>query len=317
MLNLNRLRMLREVAARGTIAAAADALFMTPSAVSQQMGVLEREAGTPLLERAGRGVRLTDAGRQLVANTELVLADMERAEADLAAASRGVVGRVRVSAFPTAARALLVPALPGLLARHPNLHISMVDLEPEESIPALKAGDLDVVVTYEWNVLPRLEDPGIERERLFVEPVYLALPASHPLADSSEIRVVDLREEEWIVGRDSTSMLDLVVAATRREGYDPKTDFHSMDFQVILAAVGAGLGVALVPPLALIGNYPDVVIGRIADLTLDRTIWANIRRGSGLNPGISTVLGTIRHAAAEMADRLPRPSEEPPAEPVV
>lgn len=317
MLNLNRLRMLREVAGRKTIAAAAEALFMTPSAVSQQMGVLEREAGTPLLERAGRGVRLTDAGRELVANTERILAEMERAEADLAAASKGVVGRARVSAFPTAARALLVPALPGLLARYPNLHVSMVDLEPEESIPALKAEELDVVVTYEWNVLPRLEDPGIERERLFVEPVYLAIPAGHPLAHAEDIRIADLRDEEWIVGRDSTSMLDLVVTATRREGYEPKTDFHSMDFQVILAAVGAGLGVALVPPLALIGSYPDVVIARIADMRLDRTIWANIRRGSGGTPSIAAVLGTIRHAAAEMADRLPRPSEKPPAEPVV
>jgi len=290
---------------------------MTPSAISQQMGVLEREAGTPLLERAGRGVRLTDAGRQLVENTERIFAEMERAEADLASASRGVVGRVRVSAFPTAARALLVPALPGLLGKYPNLHISMVDLEPEESIPALRAEELDVVVTYEWNVLPGLEDPGIEREKLFLEPVYLALPAQHRLAGAGDVRLADLRDEEWIVGRDSTSMLELVVTATRREGYEPKTDFHSMDFQVILAAVGAGLGVALVPPLALIGSYPDVVISRISDMTLNRTIWANIRRGSSGNPGIDAVLGSVRQASAEIANRPPRPSETPPTRPVV
>ena len=138
MLNVTRLRMLREVAARGTISAAAEALFMTPSAVSQQMGILEREAGTALLERRGRSVQLTDAGVKLVSNTERILAELERAEADLAAASRGVVGRVRVSAFPTGARALLVPALLALRDRHPNLRVSMVDLEPEESLPALK-----------------------------------------------------------------------------------------------------------------------------------------------------------------------------------
>ena len=241
MLNVTRLRILREVASRGTLAAAAEALFMTPSAVSQQMAVLVREAGTPLLERRGRGMRLTDAGARLVENTERILADLESAEADLAASARGVVGRVRVSAFPTAARTLLVPALRTLVDTYPNLHASMIDLEPEESLPALKAQELDVVVTYEWNVLPRLEDPGVEREELLCEPVYLALPATHELASLDSISVTELRDEEWIVGRDSTSMLELVVTATRREGYAPRTDFHSMDFQVILAAVGAGL----------------------------------------------------------------------------
>ncbi|NTU72472.1 MAG: LysR family transcriptional regulator [Coriobacteriia bacterium] len=309
--------MLREVAARGTIAAAAEALFMTPSAISQQMAVLEREAGAQLLERKGRGVQLTDIGARLVVNAERILADIERAEADIAAASSGVVGRVRVSAFPTGARALLVPALADLQQRHPNLRVSMVDLEPEESLPALKNRDLDVVVAYEWGLLPRLADRGIERERLFTEPVYLALPSDHRLATGSPVALADLRDEEWIVGRDSTSMLDLVIAATRRQGYEPRTDFHSMDFQVILAAVGAGLGVALVPPLALIGSYPNVTVTRVSDLQIDRTIWAAIRRGSKGHPGIAAVLASLRRAADEVADRIPALAEEPPAEPVV
>ena len=193
----------------------------------------------------------------------------------------------------------------------------MVDLEPEESLPALKAGELDVVVTYEWGVLPQLIDAGIQREELFTEPVYLALPAAHPLVESNAIMLAQLADEEWIVGRDSTSMLDLVVAATRREGYEPRTDFHSMDFQVILAAVGAGLGVALVPPLALIGAYPDVAITRIADLELDRTIWAAIRRGSSENPGISAVLDALREQASSIAGRMPEMWEKPPSRPVV
>ncbi|NTW28225.1 MAG: LysR family transcriptional regulator [Coriobacteriia bacterium] len=314
MLNVTRLKMLREVASRGTIAAAAEALFMTPSAVSQQMAVLEREAGIQLLERHGRGVKLTDAGSRLVTNTERVLAELERAEADLVAASRGIVGHVRVSAFPTAARALLVPVFPTLLKDYPNLRVSMVDLEPEESLPALKNDALDLVVTYEWNVLPSLEDPGIEREQLFTEPVFLALPAGHSLANKEQIAVADLREEEWIVGRDATSMLELVVTATRREGYEPRTDFHSMDFQVILAAVGAGLGVALVPPLALIGEYPDVAIRRIEGLHLDRTIWSNIRRGSGGNPGIAVVLAALRATAADVSAHMSvHPADGAPA----
>lgn len=313
MLNVSRLRMLREVASRGTIAAAAETLFMTPSAVSQQMAVLEREAGIPLLERHGRGVRLTDAGLKLVDNTERILAEIERAEADLAEASRGIVGRVRVSAFPTAVRAILIPALPKLIAAYPNLHILMIDLEPEESLPALKAEVLDVVVSYEWNVLPSLSDLGVEREELFTEPVYLALPATHRFAGRAEVNMADLRDEEWIVGRDATSMLELVRVAAGRVGYEPRTNFHSMDSQVILAAVGAGLGVALVPPLALVGSYPDVCIVRLGDVELDRSVWANVRRGSSGNPGIATVLAALRKEAALVQAQIPQTAEEPPS----
>jgi DNA-binding transcriptional LysR family regulator len=306
MLNVNRLKMLREVAGRGTIAAAAEALFMSPSAVSQQMAVLEREAGVPLLERSGRGVRLTDAGRQLTRNTEHVLAALEQAEADLAVASQGIVGHVRVSAFPTAARSVLVPALVLLRDRHPNLRISMIDLEPEESIPALKARDLDVVLTYEWDLLPRVDDPGIEREELFTEPVFLILPCDHPAATrQGPLTMAEFANEEWIVGRDSTSMLDLVKAAARKAGFEPQTDFHSMDFGVIIAAVSAGLGVALGPALALVGDMSHVVVRDLADLELNRSIWAATRRGSGHNPGIAAVLAALREAAETTACTLP------------
>ncbi len=289
---------------------------MTPSAVSQQMAVLEREAGARLLERHGRGVRLTDIGLRLVDNTERILADIERAEADIAAASQGVVGRVRVSAFPTGARALLVPALADLQARFPNLRVSMVDLEPEESLPALKNRDLDVVVAYEWGPASPTDGSwdraGEAADRARLPRTSRGAPSCRPRPS-----LADLRDEDGIVGRDSTSMLDLVVAATRRQGYEPRTDFHSMDFQVILSAVGAGLGVALVPPLALIGSYPNVEITRVSDLNIDRTIWAAIRKGSKGNPGIAAVLEALQQAAADIADRIPTPAEEPPAEAVV
>lgn len=305
MLNVNRLRMLREVAARGTIAAAADALFMSPSAVSQQMAVLEREAGVSLLERSGRGVRLTEAGRGLVANTERILAELEHAEAELSLAGVGVVGHVRVSAFPTAAKSVLIPTLVDLGGRHPNLRVSMIDLEPEEAWPALKARELDVVLTYEWDLLPRLSDAGVETEVLFSEEVFVVLPHNHPLAEEGRpISIGELSGEEWIVGRDGTSMLDLVTAATRRYGFEPRTDFHSMDFEVILAAVGAGLGVALGPSLALLGNAPGVAVRRLAGFELHRTIRVGIRRGSGTNPGIAAVLDAVRSAASDLEQRL-------------
>ncbi|MDZ4168312.1 MAG: LysR substrate-binding domain-containing protein [Coriobacteriia bacterium] len=308
MLNVNRLKMLRDVAARGTIAAAAEGLLMSSSAVSQQMAVLEREAGVPLLERHGRGVRLTDAGVRLVHNTERVLAALEQAEADLVDSSRGIVGHLRVSAFPSAARTVLVPALVEIGAAHPNLRISMVDLEPEEAIPALKSRAVDVALTYEWDLLPTLEDEGVEREQLFGERVYLALPVAHPAAASSQpVALATLAETEWIVGRDSTSMLEFVQSATRRVGFEPRTDFHSMDFDVILAAVEAGLGVALVPPLAFAYDLPGVAIREVADLELNRLTWAAIRRGSGETPGIHAVLASLRTHSAAVVARLPGP----------
>jgi DNA-binding transcriptional LysR family regulator len=305
MLNVQRMRVLREVAARGSIAGAAAALWVTPPAVSQQLATLEREAGVPLLERDGRRVRLTEAGRRLVARTERVLAELEAAQAELASASSGgITGRLRVSAFPTAARSLLVPTLARLRAAHPLLGLSMTDFEPEDAMPALKTGHLDVVITYEWDLLPMIEDPGIEREELLAEPVYLAIPATHPLAGSTG-KLGDFSEEQWIVGRDQTTMLEFVVASTARAGFTPKTQLHSMDFQVILAAVGAGLGVSLVPPLALIGRYPDVAFQQLEDASLQRRTYAVVRRGSAENPAIAAALGTLREPAAELAAHQP------------
>lgn len=300
MLNVNRLKMLREVAARGTIAAAAEALYMTPSAVSQQMSVLEREAGMPLLEKAGRGVRLTDAGSRLVGHAERVLAVLEEAQADLDAVARGVAGRLRTCAFPTGARALLVPALSRLRSAYPELDLSMVDLEPEESVPLLKTGEIDLLLTYEFDHLPSHEDPGLERVLLAIEPMAIALPVTHPAA-AGPLRVSDLRDEEWIVGRDGSSLLEVQVRVANEAGFQPRLDLHSNDYQVILAAVEAGLGVALVPPIARFAEYPGVAFRQPEDMRVLRRILAVIRRGSGGSPAIAATLAALREVAGEQA----------------
>src|SRR5215212_3797955 len=150
MLDLRRLRLLRELRERGTIAAVADALTYTPSAVSQQLAQLEREAGVPLLERVGRGVRLTDAALGLVEHTEAVLARLEQAEAELAADSGEVQGVVRVGAFQTAARALVAPILRPLADAYPRLRCEMLEMEAEEALTQLRAGDLDIVIAEEY-----------------------------------------------------------------------------------------------------------------------------------------------------------------------
>jgi molybdate transport repressor ModE-like protein len=304
MLNVQRLRILREISERGSITSAAEALFLTPSAVSQQMTALEREIGVPVLERVGRGVRLTEAGERLASRTEAVLAALEAAEADLAAVTTGPVGRLDVCAFPTAARVLLVPALVALRASYPRLHITMVDLEPEESLPRLRVGELDVVVTHEYGVLPSEADPAFEQQHLLTEPVFLALPKGHPRAGKST-SLADLRDEQFIVGRDASPFLDVVVRLAEGAGFHPCVDLHSNDFQVILAAVGAGLGVALVPPLALVGDYPDVVFQRTKGLELERRTFAAVRAGSRDDPSVSVVVEALRAAAATVCLEAP------------
>ncbi|HEY5277909.1 MAG TPA: LysR substrate-binding domain-containing protein [Coriobacteriia bacterium] len=295
------MRVLREVAARGSIAAAAEALYLSPSAVSQQMSTLEREAGVELLERVGRGVRLTPAGKRLVAYTERVLAVLEEAQADVDAVAHGVAGRVHTSAFPTAARALLVPALARIKAAYPRLQLSMVDLEPEDGIPLLRIGELDILLTYEFEMLPPREQPGLERVPLMSEPMAVALPTSHPLA-AGPVRVADLADEQWIVGRDGSSFLDVQVRVSNAAGYEPKVDLHSNDYQVILAAVEAGLGVALVPPMARFADYPGVAFRQPADMEIRRHIVALIRKGSRKSPAVAAAIDAIRQVARERAD---------------
>ncbi|MDO8964456.1 MAG: LysR family transcriptional regulator [Coriobacteriia bacterium] len=300
MLNVNRLRVLREIASRGTIAAAAEALYMTPSAISQQMATLEREAGTPLLERAGRGVRLTPAGERLVTHAERVIAVLEEAQADVDAVARGVAGRLRTCAFPTGARALLIPALSRIRAEYPRLQLSMVDLEPEESVPLLKTGEIDVLLTYEFDHLPQRDDPGVEQVLLAIEPMAIALPVTHPAA-TGPVRVRDLKDEEWIVGQDGSSLLEVQVRVANEAGFQPKLDLHSNDYQVILAAVEAGLGVALVPPMARFAEYPGVAFRRPEDMEVRRRILAVIRRGSGKSPGIAALVEALRDIARQQA----------------
>jgi DNA-binding transcriptional LysR family regulator len=304
MINVQRLRILREVVRHGSMSRAADALYMTPSAISQQMAVLEREAGVPLLERRGRGVRTTDAGALLARHAEEVLAALEAADADLATVREGVAGTLRVCAFPSAARALMIPAIQQLRDRYPQLVVTMEDLEPEESLPMLAAGDLDLVFDYRLGLALEPSDPGIERRLLVTESVNLALPANHPLV-GKRVRMADLRDETWVVSRDSSSFLEVVVAAANRAGYVPRIDIHSNDFQVMLAAVGAGLGVTLVTPFGLLTEYPDVHFQPLEDLDLYRHVLAAIRRGTASSPRIAAALEVIVRVARELANATP------------
>jgi DNA-binding transcriptional LysR family regulator len=292
MLNTNRLKILREIAARGSIAGAAEALWLTPSAVSQQMSALEREMGVALLERTPRSVKLTDAGTRLVEHAEVILADCEAAVADLAALDGVVSGILRVSAFTTAMQALVVPALAVLRDRYPRLTVLVDDLEPHEAMPALKSGRIDVAFSHEYSIQPAFSDPGIERHDLLREPMMLALPAAHPLA-GKPARLADFAEEHWIVGREGTYCHDMVVRSCNACGFEATVEMQSNDFRVIAAAVAQGLGVALVPSIADLRALDGLSLNEVVEPKIERQVFAAVRAGSSGGPGVSAMLGAL------------------------
>src|SRR5687767_6863469 len=202
MLDLRRLRLLRELSQRRTIAAVADALQLTPSAVSQQLAILEREAGVRLLERAGRGVRLSDAALVLVGHADALLERAALAEADLAAAAGTVTGRARIAGFQSVTVRIAVPAMEALARDAPRLRCEFVEAEPEQALPALALGDVDLVLGDEWQHQPRRLPAGVDREEILSDPVHLVLPAEHAMTRRHEgaVPIAELAGEAWTTG---------------------------------------------------------------------------------------------------------------------
>jgi DNA-binding transcriptional LysR family regulator len=287
MYDVRRLRLLRELAARGTVTAVAEALAYTPSAVSQQLSQLEREAGVPLLERAGRGVRLTEAGRRLAGHADAIIARLEAAEADLAGLSGRAVGRLRVAAFQTAAGALVLPALAALTALHPAVRPELLDMEAEESLPGLRLGEYDVVVAEEYDHAPRRRDPALERTELANDHMLIALPGSHPLAGLERVPLPDLAGDTWVSAREGTLFAALHTRACRAVGgFEPEIRHRTNDLRLLFELVARGEGVSLVPALGRGWMVPGVVVRPIEGARLARRIFTAVRRGTEAGPTI-------------------------------
>jgi DNA-binding transcriptional LysR family regulator len=292
MLDVRRLRVLREFAARGTIAATADALGYTPPAVSQQLASLEREAGVELLERSGRTRRLTPAGAELVAHTEAVLRELEAAEAALARQSTAVAGVLRAAAFPSAHRALLPPALGRLARDHPDLRAHTRELEPEDSIPLLKLGELDLVIAQEYPFAPQTADAALERTPLRQDPIRLAVPAGHPAAAPGTVDLARHAEVPWIAGRQGSFCHTVVLHVCREAGFEPAIAHYTNDFATAYGLVAIGAGFALVPDLA--GPPPEGVAIVGTDRSVpSRRIFAAVRAGSGARPVVAACLEAL------------------------
>jgi DNA-binding transcriptional LysR family regulator len=301
MLNVPRLRVLREVVLRGSFSAAAESLSFTQSAVSQAIAALEAEAGVKLLERDRRGVRPTPAGSALIGHADGILARLEAAEADLAAIAGVRGGRLRMASFPTAGATLMPLAIAGFREAHPDVELSLAEGEPEEIAPRLRSGEFDIALLFEFRGVGEKLGTGLRRVELLQDPMHVALPAGHPLAHRATLRLEDLQNQAWVQTSASSPCARHVVRSCHAAGFEPSVSFESDDYLTVQGLVAAGVGVALIPQLALSSVREDIVVRAVAPRTPVRRIIAATPTASGISPAAGRMLDTLRSVAGSYA----------------
>ncbi|WP_328881605.1 LysR family transcriptional regulator [Streptomyces sp. NBC_00299] len=293
--DIRKLQILRTLRERGTVTATAEALRMTPSAVSQQLTNLARQVGVPLLEAQGRRVRLTDAARLVLRHAEAVFEQLERADAELAAYVHGEVGEVRVGAFSTAVPALVVPAVRALRETHPGVTVRVREAEAQEAYELLAGGEVDLALSLAAQA-PAVGDVRFTRVPLLADPLDVALPPGHRLARAEEVRLADLAAEEWIFGG-SGPWSDITRGACEAAGFSPRQGHSAAGWTAILTMVEAGMGVALVPRMAAVARG-GVVMREVGEQRPVRHVVAAVRRGSEAGAAVGRVLSALEAVAA-------------------
>ncbi|MFD3486345.1 LysR substrate-binding domain-containing protein [Streptomyces sp. NPDC058665] len=299
MIDPRRLRILRAVADHRTVTAAAAALYLTPSAVSQQLAALEQETGHALLTRSGRGVRLTAAGEILLTHAHAVLSQLERAEAELAAYAGGAAGEITVAAFATGIAEVLAPAIAQLAGSHPGIRVRVRDSEGDESLPLLLDGQADAALAVEYRGAPTEDDPRLSRVPLYAEPFDAVLPEGHPLCREIEVPLAELSDSDWISPYPGNPCHEVMRLACELAGFEPRLVHSSDDFRAVVALAGAGAGVALVPRSALRGmELKGTVVRPVSGPPATRRVFAAVRRGAEHHPLIRPVLDALRDSAS-------------------
>ncbi|MBV2364394.1 LysR family transcriptional regulator [Streptomonospora nanhaiensis] len=304
MIDVRRLQLLQALDQHQTVAGTAEALGVTPSAVSQQLAALAKETGVALVERQGRRFLLTGAARVLLSHADVIFAELERAQADLAEYAEGKVGVARVGSFATAISDLVGPAVAALRQTLPGWRFEIVQAEPEHSTEMLRSGHIDIAVTQSSGSLPPPGSPEFQMVPLMVEPFDAVLPYQHPLAARADLDLAaDLADADWILSAPGTPWYDCVTAACHQAGFQPRVRHTVHEFSAVFGLVQAGLGVALMPRLAWTGlPTPQVVVRTVRD-TARRHIIALARAGYNAEP----FLAAVREAAA----KVPVPSVDP------
>jgi DNA-binding transcriptional LysR family regulator len=304
MLDVRRMRVLREVALRGSFSAAADALSFTQSAVSQQIAALEREAGAVLVERSARGVRLTEAGEAVVRHADGILGRLAEAEAELEAIAGLRGGRLRIGAFESAAATLMPVAIAQFAKLHPAVELSMTMVEPEAAVATLRAGDIDLAVTFGAGKPGDRDGEGVVHHHLLEDPMYLVLPCDHPLARKRGVRLADLANEPWIGGAPDCECNRMITNACMRFGFDPRIAFETDDYAAVQGFVAAGVGVSLIAELGLRTIRDDIVVRPLGRDTPMRQIYATALTGYR-SPATAAMIDVLREVGSTHAARRP------------
>ncbi len=301
MLNVGRLSILSEVARAGSFSAAAETLSYTQSAVSQQIATLEAETGVTLLERHARGVRPTAAGKLLIEHTEGILARLQAAEAELAAVAGLRGGQLRMASFPTAGATLIPLAIVKFRAQYPDVELTLAEGEPEEITPRLRAGEFDLALLCEFGSPQDGYGPDAAAFRsvqLLEDPMYIALPPKHRLVRKAALRLSDLADQAWVQPSSTSAAARYVVRSCHAAGFEPKVSFESDDYRTVQGLVAAGVGVALIPGLALSPAREDLVIRALSPAPPVRQILASAPSGSRMAPAAPAMLEALQQAAA-------------------
>jgi DNA-binding transcriptional LysR family regulator len=292
MLDIRRMRVLQEVVSRGSFSAAAESLHLSQSAVSQQIAVLEREVGIPLLERTSVGPKLTAAGEALMVHGDAVMCRLEEAERELAQIAGLEGGRLRLASFPTASATLMTSALSLFRQRFPKVELHFTEDEPEDSFPGLKRGDFDLAVVFDYPDFPLDFARDVEAELIYEEPMRVALPPGHPLAGTKSVQIADLAEDDWLCGDLPSSCRDQVIELCREAGFEPRISFRSEDYEVIKGFVASGLGVTILPELA--GGHSGIELRAVRGQKPVRRVWAVTRESEARSPAAEEMLGILR-----------------------
>jgi len=306
MLNLGRLQVLREVVARGSFSAAAEALSYTQSAISQSVSRLEAETGAALVIRDRRGVRPTAAGAALVAHAETIFEQVRVAEANLAAIMGGRAGRLRVASFPSGGASLMPMAVARFRRAHPDVALTLVEDEPEVIAPRLRAGELDLALLFEFpgaHARGRRPGAGLSSKLLLEDPMHLALPAEHPLAERSLLTLGDLRYEQWVQTSADSPCARHVVRSCLAAGYEPDVAFESDDYDTVQGLVAAGVGVALIPRLALTGGGSGIVVRALSPSSPARRVTVATMPGAGVAPAARSMIQVLTDVSRRYIDR--------------
>src|SRR4051812_35899596 len=302
MLDVRRLNIFREVVSQGSFSAAADALDYSQSAVSQAIQTLEGEAGVALIERSRGGVRPTAAGAALVGHVGGILAQLEAAEDEIAAIVAGRGGHLRTASFPTAGADLMPRAIAAFRASHPGVDVSLAEGEPEEIAPRLRAGEFDLALLFEFEGGSEGLGTGLRRMELLEDPMYLALPDEHPLADAPRIRLQDLSDQSWVQTTAASPCARHVVRSCHAAGFEPTVSFETDDYQTVQGLVAAGVGVALIPQLALSTVRDDIAIRALHPRAPVRTVLAATAQRARTSPAAARMLEVL----AEVSRRYGR-----------